>query len=155
MQVQLSQRAATLALIFAGLACARNTASDDRAAAAIDTTTANQTESGVTDSSGQSTLGPGVERTRADQGQPVTSKGDTINMGVDSATGQARGAQDSNGTGQADSVAANQTESGVTDSSGQSTLGPEVEKTRPDQGQPVNSKGDTVNMGVDSSATAR
>jgi len=156
MQVQLSTRAATLALIFAGLACARNTASDDRAAAATDTTTANQTESGVTDSSGQSTLGPGVEHTRPDQGQPVTSKGDTVNMGVDSArTGQPGASQDSIGTDQADSAAANQTESGVTDSSGQSTLGPEVEKTRPDQGQPVTSKGDTVNMGVDSSATAR
>jgi hypothetical protein len=42
----------------------------------------------------------------------------------------------------------------MTDSSGQSTLGPGAEKTRPDQGQPVTSKGDTVNRGVDSSTTA-
>jgi hypothetical protein len=34
---------------------------------------------------GKSTLGPGVTKTRPDQGQPVTSKGDTINSGVDSA----------------------------------------------------------------------
>jgi hypothetical protein len=46
----------------------------------------------------------------------------------------------------------NQTESGVTDSSGKSTLGKEAGKTRPDQGQPVTSKGDTINPGVDSSA---
>jgi hypothetical protein len=37
-----------------------------------------QTQSGVTDSSGKSTLGKGVKKTRPDQGQPVTSKGDTI-----------------------------------------------------------------------------
>jgi hypothetical protein len=48
--------------------------------------TGNQTKSGVTDSSGTSTLGPGATRTRPDQGQPVTSKGDTINPGVDSST---------------------------------------------------------------------
>jgi hypothetical protein len=29
-------------------------------------------------------MGPGVNRTRPDQGQPVTSKGDTINSGMDS-----------------------------------------------------------------------
>ena len=51
--------------------------------AKLDSTT-NQTESGVTDSTGESTLGKGVEKTRPDQGQPVTSKGDTINQGVDS-----------------------------------------------------------------------
>jgi hypothetical protein len=54
-----------------------------------------------------------------------------------------------------DSARANQTESGMTDSSGQSTLGPEADKTRPDQGQPVTSKGDTVNAGIDSSSTSR
>jgi hypothetical protein len=33
----------------------------------------------VTDArTGKSTLGPGVTKTRPDQGQPVTSKGDTI-----------------------------------------------------------------------------
>ena len=52
-----------------------------------------------------------------------------------------------------DSSTTNQTESGMTDSSGQSTLGTEAEKTRPDQGQPVTSKGDTINSGIDNSST--
>jgi hypothetical protein len=86
-------RAAYLAAAVAVLGCARNT-SEGAAGAARDTTSTasvvdsstNQTESGVTDSSGQSTLGTGVERTRPDQGQPVTSKGDTINSGIDSTT---------------------------------------------------------------------
>ncbi len=83
-----------LPLLLAATACARNNQSNDTGAATRDSTSAavsdsakgNQTESGVTDSSGQSTLGPGVEQTRPDQGQPVTSKGDTVNTGVDSAT---------------------------------------------------------------------
>jgi hypothetical protein len=51
-----------------------------------DSSKSNQTKSGVTNSkTGKSTLGPGATQTRPDQGQPVTSKGDTINKGVDSA----------------------------------------------------------------------
>jgi|tagenome__1003787_1003787.scaffolds.fasta_scaffold20976197_1 hypothetical protein len=47
-------------------------------------TTGNQTKSGVTDTkTGKSTLGKGVLKTRPDQGQPVTSKGDTISNGPD------------------------------------------------------------------------
>jgi hypothetical protein len=39
----------------------------------------NQTKSGVTDTrTGKSTLGKGVTKTRPDQGQPVTAKGDTL-----------------------------------------------------------------------------
>ena len=59
---------------------------DTTRAAASDSATGNQTESGVTDSTGQSTLGAGVGQTRPDQGQPVTSKGDTVNTGVDSSS---------------------------------------------------------------------
>ena len=78
--------------MLSGLACAGNKSSDTEVGAARDTSTAgmsdssttNQTESGMTDSSGQSTLGTGAEKTRPDQGQPVTSKGDTINSGIDS-----------------------------------------------------------------------
>jgi hypothetical protein len=78
--------------MLSGVACAGNKSSDTEVGAARDTSTAgysdsataNQTESGMTDSSGQSTLGPGAEKTRPDQGQPVTSKGDTINSGIDS-----------------------------------------------------------------------
>ena len=84
--------AALLTAGLVGFGCARNSA-DNEVGAARDTTgavatdtTSNQTESGVTDSSGQSTLGTGVEKTRPDQGQPVTSKGDTVNAGVDSST---------------------------------------------------------------------
>ena len=64
------------------VAAARDTAD----VAVSDSVIGNQTESGMTDSSGQSTLGPGAEKTRPDQSQPVTSKGDTINPGMDSAT---------------------------------------------------------------------
>ena len=84
---------AALTLLVGGLACAKNNP-DETVGAARDTTTtgisdsanARQDQSGVTDSSGESTLGKDVTRTRPDQGQPVTSKGDTINAGVDSAT---------------------------------------------------------------------
>jgi hypothetical protein len=48
----------------------------------------------------------------------------------------------------------NQSQSGVTKKSGTSTLGPEVTKTRPDQNQPVTSKGDTVSNSADTSASA-
>ena len=92
MQVSFLTRSTALALLLAGVACARNNSSDTEVGAARDTSAArisdsakvNQTESGMTDSSGQSTLGSGVEQTRPDQGQPVTAKGDTVNTGVDS-----------------------------------------------------------------------
>ncbi len=91
MQVSSLTRYTVLTVVIAGLACARNTSSDTKVGAARDTSAAgtakvNQTESGMTDSSGQSTLGPNAEKTRPDQGQPVTSKGDTVNSGVDSST---------------------------------------------------------------------
>jgi hypothetical protein len=86
-----------MAMLLPVAACGRNKANSDvdastaprdttGVAAVPDSARANQTESGMTDSSGQSTLGPGAEQTRPDQGQPVTSKGDTINSGVDSST---------------------------------------------------------------------
>ena len=94
MQASFLTRSAALALILAGVACAGNKSSDTEIGASQDTsaerisdsTNANQTESGMTDSSGQSTLGPEAEKTRPDQGQPVTSKGDTVNPSVDSST---------------------------------------------------------------------
>ena len=87
-------RTVALAALLAGLACAQNKSSDTEVGAARDTSAAglsdsakiNQTESGMTDSSGRSTLGTGAEKTRPDQGQPVTSKGDTVTKGVDSST---------------------------------------------------------------------
>jgi hypothetical protein len=94
MRVSFLTASTAMALLLAGSACAGNNSSDTEVGAARDTTTerlsdsaqANQTESGMTDSSGQSTLGPEAEKTRPDQGQPVTSKGDTVNAGVDSST---------------------------------------------------------------------
>jgi hypothetical protein len=51
----------------------------------------------------------------------------------------------SGNTGTSDSARGNQTESGVTDTrTGKSTLGRGVTETRPDQSEPVTSKGDTV-----------
>jgi hypothetical protein len=93
MRLDLMARTACLALILGAPACARNK-TDDQVGAAQDSTgatarsdtTKDQTQSGVTDSSGRSTLGKDVEKTRPDQGQPVTAKGDTINPGVDSAS---------------------------------------------------------------------
>jgi hypothetical protein len=59
------------------------------------------------------------------------------------------GAAATGGTG-SDSARGNQTKSGVTNTqTGKSTLGKDVTKTRPDQGQPVTSKGDTVSSGPD------
>jgi hypothetical protein len=92
MQVRPMTRAAVLALMLGGLACAGNKSNDEVGAAQDSSltvspdSTGNQTESGVVDSTGQSTLGPGAEQTRPDQGQPVTSKGDTLNPAVDSST---------------------------------------------------------------------
>jgi hypothetical protein len=85
-------RSALLAVLLTGLACARNKTDDDDFGAARDTSAAavtdsaarNQTETGMTDSTGRSTVGAEAEKTRPDQGQPVTAKGDTLNPGVDS-----------------------------------------------------------------------
>jgi hypothetical protein len=85
-------RFATLALLLGGLACAKNNPNEQVGAtrdstAMSDSAKANQSKSGVTDTkTGKSTLGPGATKTRPDQGQPVTSKGDTINPGVDSSS---------------------------------------------------------------------
>ena len=94
MQVSFLTRSTALALLLASVACAGNNSSDNEVGAARDTSAeriadsayTNQTESGMTDSSGQSTLGPEAEKTRSDQGQPVTSKGDTLNSGIDSSS---------------------------------------------------------------------
>ena len=94
MKVSFWTRSTALALVLAGVACAGNNSSDTDIGAARDTSSGritdsaqtNQTESGMTDSSGQSTLGTEAEKTRPDQGQPVTAKGDTVNPSVDSST---------------------------------------------------------------------
>ena len=94
MQVSSLTRSAALAVLLSGLACARNKSSDTEVGAARDTSAAvvsdsanvSQIEAGMTDSSGRSTVGKGADTTHSDQGQPVTSKGDTIKTSVDSST---------------------------------------------------------------------
>jgi hypothetical protein len=49
--------------------------------------------------------------------------------------------------------AKNQSQSGVMDSSGKSTLGSRIKKTTPTQGQPVTAKGDTLRPGNSSKST--
>lgn len=43
--------------------------------------TTNQSQSGVVDSSGKSTLGSKIKKTTPTSGQPVTAKGDTLRHG--------------------------------------------------------------------------
>jgi hypothetical protein len=101
---------------------------------------------GVSDTSGMSGMS-------ADTGRGTGAGG----MRSDTGAGMSRDtARTGGGATRSDSAKANQTKSGVTNTkTGKSTLGPGVTKTRPDQGQPVTSKGDTVNPGVDSTSTQR
>jgi hypothetical protein len=76
-------------------------------------------------------------------------------MTADSAGTGSRIHSDSNssGAGASGTSNANQTKSGVTDTrTGKSTLGKGVTQTRPDQNQPVTSKGDTLRSGGDSTS---
>ena len=52
-----------------------------------DSAKGNQTKSGVTNTTtGKSTLGKGVTKTRPDQGEPVTAKGDTVSSSAQPGT---------------------------------------------------------------------
>jgi hypothetical protein len=92
-------------------------------------------------------------------GMSGTSSDSASKMGIDtSRTETKRGAapagKPNRSTGEG--AASNQTKSGVTNTkTGKSTLGPGATQTRPDQGQPVTSKGDTVSSAPDSGATNR
>jgi hypothetical protein len=105
----------------------------------------------------------GNNATTADTGMAAmdTTGGGMSGMRSDTSTGGARMHSDTgsmrSGTSRgADSAKGNQTKSGVTNTkTGKSTLGKGVTRTRPDQGQPVTSKGDTVSSGPDSNATNR
>ncbi len=114
---------AAVALLAGALACGRTSArSGDESGAAADT--ASQDAAGSMASPGD-TAGPGTSTSRA----TGTGSGTSATQPSDSAKG-------------------NQTKSGVTDTrTGKSTLGPGVTQTRPDQNQPVTSKGDTVARG--------
>ena len=142
-------RLAALTLLVGGLACAKNNP-DETVGAARDTTStgisdsanSRQDQSGVTDSSGQSTLGKDVTRTRPDQGQPVTSKGDTINAGVDSAAAQQP-------TTQVPSDSQSSDTSMVAPSADSMSMNHGADSSSMNQG--ANSS--TVNSGVDSATT--
>jgi hypothetical protein len=54
-------------------------------------TTKNQSQSGVVNQQGQSTLGRNIKKTTPTEGQPVTSKGDTLRRATDT-TGTPAGA---------------------------------------------------------------
>jgi hypothetical protein len=73
-------------------------------------------------------------------------------------TGAAAGTRDTGaaaGGGSTDSAKANQTKSGVTNTeSGKSTLGPGANQTRPDQGEPVTSKGDVIDTSAQPNPTS-
>jgi len=105
----------------------------------------------------------GAETESGTMQNDATSRADTGMAGMDTSTG-ATGRMSSDtsagasaGTGTAGTGSkANQTKSGVTNTkTGQSTLGKGVTKTRPDQGQPVTSKGDTVANSPDSGTSNR
>ncbi len=77
---------AALSSLVAGMACSKSLdtlAKPDETAVKQDTT---QSPSGYKGPARDTTLNGAADsaRTRADQGQPVTSKGDTLNPGVDS-----------------------------------------------------------------------
>src|SRR5215213_7837467 len=161
MRVPSPMRLAALTLLVGGLACAKNNP-DETVGAARDTTTsgvsdsanARQDQSGVTDSSGQSTLGKDVTKTRPDQGQPVTSKGDTINQGVDSATTQqAPSSNQSNNQAPTSS-----TSDSVSQQSDTSMTAPSADSMSMNQGADSSSmnqgaNSSTMNNGVDSATT--
>jgi hypothetical protein len=84
----------------------------------------------------------------ADTGAMRTDTGMSSGMSSDTGTSHT-------GTASRDSAKANQTKSGVTDTkSGKSTLGPGVTQTRPDQNQPVTSKGDVVDSSAQPNPTS-
>jgi hypothetical protein len=130
--------ACLLAIVLAGCKGGRDTRSGNESGSMSDTSAMPSSSS---DTSGMS----GMSRTSADTGQ--------TGGGTSSDTGSQSRMRSDTGTGmRSDSAKANQTKSGVTNSkTGKSTLDPGATKTRPDQGQPVTSKGDTLSRGVDSS----
>jgi hypothetical protein len=92
----------------------------------------------------------GMQGTATDTGA-ATATDTTSKMGIGADTGMKA---DTGAAKTSSDTAKNQSQSGVTKKSGTSTLGPKVTKTRPDQNQPVTSKGDTVSNSADTSASA-
>jgi len=61
-------------------------------------TTTNQSQSGVVNDSGKSTLGPNVKKVKPTHGAAVTSKGDTLRKGGDTTSGAGGGRSSSDST---------------------------------------------------------
>jgi hypothetical protein len=116
------------AVIIALTAC---NAGDDRAATDTAATTTGASSGALADTAGGVAPATGATGTAATTGTGTMGTADT-----GGAAGSSRGTMGD--------TAQNQTQSGVTDSSGKSTLGPNVKKTEPTQGQAVTSKGDTI-----------
>jgi hypothetical protein len=115
------------------------------------------TTSGAMDTS--ATSGAASARTRTGSTGAGTSSTGSAGQSSKSATGmtgQSSKHWKAGAGGASDSAKGNQTKSGVTNTkTGKSTLGKGVTTTRPDQGQPVTSKGDTIRSGNDSSSAAQ
>jgi hypothetical protein len=137
--------ACVLALVLAGCNGRRDNRSGNETGSMSDT-------SGMSSSSSDTSGMGGMRGMSADTGMSG-GRGTSTDTGSRMRSDTGRSTRSDSGTGmRSDSAKANQTKSGVTNTkTGKSTLGPGVTKTRPDQGQPVTSKGDTLNPGVDSS----
>jgi hypothetical protein len=113
--------------------------------------------SGMMTDTAMSGGGGGVGDTAAVRSDSSTRSGATGSSMKSDTTGSA--SSNRTGTGKAwrsDSAKGNQTKSGVTNTkTGKSTLGKGVITTRPDQGQPVTSKGDTIKGGSDTNSAAQ
>jgi pentapeptide MXKDX repeat protein len=139
MRIPSPMRIATLSLLVGGLACAKNRPNED-VGAARDTTTL--------DTMARDT-------TTLDTMARDTTTLDTMVRDTTTLDTMVRDTTARDTAGVSDSLKPNQTKSGVTDTrTGESTI-PNVTQTRPDQGQPVTSKGDTLNEAIDSSAINR
>jgi hypothetical protein len=89
----------------------------------------------------------------ADTGAMRTDTGMSSGMSSDTAASHTGTAH--TGTSSRDSAKGNQTKSGVTNTkTGKSTLGPGATQTRPDQNQPVTSKGDVVDSSAQPNPTS-
>jgi hypothetical protein len=110
---------------------------------------------GDNNTSGAAETGNMQGGTATDTGMVSGGTGDTAAVSPGTTSG-ATGGDTARSTGTSDSAKGNQTKSGVTDTkTGKSTLGKGVTQTRPDQNQPVTSKGDTIRSGNDSTAVGQ
>lgn len=111
----------------------------------------NKGNNGTAGSGTESGTMQGGAATTSDTGMATT---DTTARGMSATSSDSSSRMRKRSTGEG--TVSNQTKSGVTNTkTGKSTLGPGATQTRPDQGKPVTSKGDTVSSGPDSGATNR